>query len=152
MSAASRTVGDRCGLSPSVSTRSGPADGFYRMKEYPRTERIGAELRRELAEILRQEVKDPRLKGITLQEIRVSRDLAHAKVYFTCFPTDEGGTEQEPLLNGRLAGFMRRELAHRTRLRTVPELHFVHDESIIQGERLSHLIEDAVATEASDPE
>lgn len=122
------------------------------MKEYARTERIGAELRRELVRILREETKDPRLKLITLQEVRVSRDLAHAKVYFTCFPVDEGGAEQERLLNGRLAGFLRRGLAHRARLRTVPELHFVHDESIARGEHLSNLIEQAVASEDSEPE
>lgn len=127
-----------------------PAPGG--MKEYARTERIGAELRRELVRILREETKDPRLKLITLQEVRVSRDLAHAKVYFTCFPVDEGGAEQERLLNGRLAGFLRRGLAHRARLRTVPELHFVHDESIARGEHLSNLIEQAVASEDSEPE
>jgi len=115
------------------------------MKEYARSERIGAELRRELAQILSEEAKDPRLARITLQEVRVSRDLGHAKVYFTCFPADEGGAEQERLLNGRLVGFLRRALARRALLRTVPQLRFVHDESISQGEHLSHLIEQAVA-------
>ncbi len=116
------------------------------MKEYARTERVGTELRRELAEVLRDEVKDPRLQVITLQEVRVSRDLAHAKVYFTCFPDDEGGDEQARLLNGRLAGFLRRTLARRVRLRTVPELRFIHDESISQGEHLTSLIEETMAT------
>jgi len=114
------------------------------MKEHARTDRIGAELRRELAEILRGEVGDPRLRLITLQEVRVSRDLAHAKVYFTCFPSDEDGIKQECLLNGRLAGFLRRTLARRVRLRTIPRLRFVHDESISRGEHLSYLIESAV--------
>jgi len=122
------------------------------MKEYARTERIGAALRRELAEVLRDQVKDPRLKLITLHEVRVSRDLAHAKVFFTCFPADEGAAEQQRLLNGRLAGFLRHELALRMRLRTVPDLHFVHDESIAEGERLSHLIEQAVGPERGETE
>jgi len=122
------------------------------MKEYARTERIGTQLQRELAQILRAEVRDPRLKLITLQEVRVSSDLGHAKVYFTCFPSDEGGTEQEHLLNSRLAGFLRRALARRARLRTVPQLRFIHDESIARGEHLSHLIEAAVATDAAEPE
>jgi len=116
------------------------------MKEHTRTERIGTALQRELAQVLREEVKDPRLKLITLQEVRVSRDLAYAKVYFTCFPGDEGGSEQERLLNGRLAGFLRRALARRARLRTIPQLRFIYDESIAQGEHLAHLIEAAVAT------
>ncbi|WP_089724232.1 30S ribosome-binding factor RbfA [Candidatus Thiosymbion oneisti] len=120
------------------------------MKEHARTERIGTELQRELAQVLRAEVRDPRLKLITLQEVRVSRDLAHAKVYFTCFPSDEEGGEQERLLNGRLAGFLRRALARRARLRTMPQLRFIHDQSIAQGEHLSHLIETAVATEDAE--
>jgi len=122
------------------------------LKEYARTERIGAELRRELAQIWREEVGDPRLKRITLQEVRVSSDLAHAKVFFTCFPVDEGAAEQERLLNGRLARFLRRMLAHRVRLRIVPELHFVHDLSISRGEHLAHLIEEAVASESPEHE
>ncbi|MBK1701168.1 30S ribosome-binding factor RbfA [Thiococcus pfennigii] len=120
------------------------------MKEFDRTARIGTEMQRELAQILRAEVRDPRLGAITLQEVRVSRDLAHAKVFFTCFPLDDGGGEQERLLNGRLAGFLRRELAHRLRLRTVPELHFVHDESVRRGEALASLIDEAVGAERAD--
>lgn len=122
------------------------------MKEFDRTERIGAELRRALVEILREEVKDPRLCLITVQEVRVSRDLAHAKVFFTCFPSDKASTDQERLLNGPLSRFLRHELAHQTRMRTVPELHFLHDESIAHGERLSRLIEEAVAGERRESE
>ena len=120
------------------------------MKEFERTERIGAELRRALAEVLREEVKDPRLRHITLQEVRVSRDLAHAKVFFTCFSKDDEVKDQVQLLNGRLAGFLRHELGRRTRLRTAPLLVFVHDESIARGEYLSHLIETAVASERDE--
>ena len=122
------------------------------MKEFARTERIGAALQRELAQVLREEVRDPRLKLITLQEVRVSRDLAHAKVYFTCFSADEVAGEQERLLNGRLAGFLRRELAHRTRMRVMPQLHFVHDESIQRAEHLSDLIEAAAASKHTESE
>ena len=121
------------------------------MKEFDRTERIGAELRRELAEVLRDEVKDPRLQRITIQEVRVTRDLAHAKVYFTCFPLDEGAEEQARLLNRQLAGFLRRELSRRARMRTVPELSFVHDESIVRGEHLAKLIEEAAPADEPEP-
>ncbi|MCU0834819.1 MAG: 30S ribosome-binding factor RbfA [Chromatiaceae bacterium] len=122
------------------------------MKEFDRTERIGAELRRELAEILRDEVKDPRLKGVTVQEVRVTRDLAHAKVFFTCFPLDEDTAEQERLLNRQLAGFLRHELSRRARLRSVPLLHFVHDESVVRGERLAKLIETVAPAAPPDAE
>jgi len=114
------------------------------MQEYARTERVGTELQRELAKVLRDEIKDPRLQAITLQEVRVSRDLAHAKIYFTCFPNDEGGDEQARLLNGSLVGFLRRTLARRVRLRTVPQLRFIHDESIPRGEHLTSLIEETM--------
>ena len=119
-------------------------------REFDRGERVGAELLRELTVILRASVKDPRLAEITLQEVRVSRDLSYARVFFTCFPTDDCGDSQQRLLNGTLAGFLRRELAHRTRLRTVPQLKFVHDESVRDGERLSALIDRAVADDAPD--
>jgi ribosome-binding factor A len=121
------------------------------MREFTRTDRVGPELQRELVEILREEVRDPRLKGITIQEVRVTRDLAHAKIFFTCFPMDEGGREQERVLNGKLAGFLRSSLSRRALLRSVPQLHFVHDESIVRGEQLTHLIDQAVAGQSDQP-
>jgi ribosome-binding factor A len=122
------------------------------MREFTRTDRVGPELQRGLVEILREEVRDPRLKGITVQEVRVTRDLSHAKVYFTCFPLDEGGVEQQRLLNGPLAAFLRSSLSRRTLLRSVPQLHFVHDESVMRGEHLAHLIDQAVAGQSELPE
>jgi len=113
-------------------------------RAFPRGERIGAELLRALTVLLRNAVKDPRLGQITLQEVRVSRDLAHAKVYFTAFPLDEDGVARERVLNGPLANFLRRELGRQERLRTIPRLHFVHDRSIAHGERLTALIDAAV--------
>ncbi len=115
-------------------------------REFDRTERIGAELKRVLAVFVRDQVKDPRLTSITVHEVRVTKDLAHAKVYFTCFAADQEAREQERLLNGRLAGFLRHALAKEVRLRTIPQLHFVHDESIGYGERLTSLIDKAVGT------
>lgn len=118
------------------------------MKDFDRTERLGAEFRRELALVLRDEVRDPRLANLTVQEVRVARDLAHAKVFFTCFAGTEAGgdsaVEQERLLNGRLAGFLRHALSQRVRVRAMPQLHFVYDASIRSGERLAALIDDAV--------
>jgi ribosome-binding factor A len=119
------------------------------MKEFDRTERIGAELQRVLSSLLRDEVKDPRLANITVHEVRVTRDLAHAKVFFTCFPSDEDAAEQAHLLNGRLSGYLRHGLAQRVRLRAVPQLHFVFDQSIGHGERLAALITRAVGEDAS---
>lgn len=119
------------------------------MKDFDRTERIGAELRRVLTAVLRDETRDPRLSSITVQEVRVTRDLAHAKVYFTCFPDDAEAPAQQKLLNGALAGFLRHALSRRIRLRAIPQLHFVFDTSIGHGERLSALIEAAVAADGT---
>jgi ribosome-binding factor A len=115
------------------------------MKEFQRTDRLGTELRRELAELLREKVKDPRVGMVTVQEVRVSRDLSHAKIYFTCMGDDAKGTER--LLNRQLSGFLRHELARRIRARTIPQLHFAYDESIERGEYLDDLIRQAVNTE-----
>jgi len=121
-------------------------------RDFDRSERVGAELLRELSVLLRRAVADPRLGGITLQEVRVSRDLGHAKVFFTCFPTDEDHETQARLLNGALSGFLRRELARGARLRSVPQLRFVHDESVRRGEHLAALIDRAVVDGADDDE
>lgn len=118
-------------------------------REFDRSERVGAELLRMLTAILR-DVKDPRLGRITLQEVRVSRDLSHAKVFFTCFPHDEQGEEQARLLNRGLAGYLRGRLAKGLRLRTVPQMHFVYDASVRDGERLVALIDRAVADVTTD--
>jgi len=117
------------------------------MKEYQRTDRLGTEIQRELAELLREKVKDPRVGMVTVQEVRVSRDLSHAKVYFTCMGDDAKETER--LLNRQLSGFLRRELSRRIRARTIPQLHFTYDESIERGQHLSALIESAVDEDGS---
>lgn len=121
-------------------------------REFDRTERIGAQLQRILSVVVRDQVKDPRLANITVHEVRVTRDLAHAKVFFTCFSSDQDTQAQVRLLNGRLAGFLRHAIAQQVRLRTVPQLHFVYDESISHGERLSSLIDQAmVGIKTNDP-
>ena len=111
------------------------------MREFQRTDRLGAELQRELAAVLRDEVRDPRVGLITVQEIRVTRDMSHAKVYFTCMGGDPKSTQD--FLNRKLAGFLRHQLSHRVRTRTMPQLHFVYDESIERGQHLSELIDKA---------
>ena len=117
------------------------------MREFQRTDRLGAEMRRELGVLFREEVRDPRLGEIIVQDVRVSRDLAHARVFFTQMAGESGPEATERLLNGRLAGFLRTRLAGRIRVRTMPRLHFRYDHSLEQGERLDHLIAEAVAAD-----
>jgi ribosome-binding factor A len=117
-------------------------------KEYSRSDRINEQIRRELAELIRLEVKDPRVGFLTLTDVEVTPDYAHAKVFFT---TLQGEAAVPDLLVGlrRASGFLRRELGRRIRLHTLPELHFVYDQSVEQGDRLSRLIDEAVKSDRS---
>ncbi|HRQ58585.1 MAG TPA: 30S ribosome-binding factor RbfA [Azoarcus taiwanensis] len=112
-------------------------------KEFSRSQRVTEQIKRELAELLRLEVKDPRIGLITLTDVEISPDYAHAKVFFTSMQGEEGLDE---ILRGlrRASGFLRRELGRRVRIHTTPELHFHYDASVEQGSRLSRLIDDVV--------
>jgi ribosome-binding factor A len=113
-----------------------------------RAQRIADQIQRELAELVRLELRDPRVKLITITGVDVTRDYAHAKVYFTLLGSAD---EAEACLAGlrRSAGFLRSALSHRLSTHSVPALAFVHDTSIERGVRLSKLIDDAVATESA---
>jgi ribosome-binding factor A len=109
-----------------------------------RLARIADQIQRELAELLRDELRDPRVRMVTITGVEVSRDQSHAKVWFTTLGSpDDAKACAEGL--ARAAGFLRAGLAHRLTTRTVPELHFTYDESIERGARLSRLIDEAVA-------
>ncbi|HSF47691.1 MAG TPA: 30S ribosome-binding factor RbfA [Burkholderiales bacterium] len=114
---------------------------------HSRPRRVGSQIQRELAEILREELKDPGVGMITITGVDLSPDFAHAKVFFTRLE----GNRELPLTIGalkRASGFLRSQLAHRLRLRSVPELHFVYDSSVEAGDRVSRLIDEAVAGES----
>jgi ribosome-binding factor A len=108
-----------------------------------RAHRVGEQIQQELAQLLRSEVKDPRVGMVTVTQVEVSADMAHAKVFFTNLEGREHAAEAERAL-GRTAGFLRSQLSHRLKLYTVPELHFVYDDSIETGMRLAKLIDEAV--------
>jgi ribosome-binding factor A len=116
-------------------------------KDFQRAERIGDQVQRELAELLRLEVKDPRVKMVTITGVEVSRDYSHAKIFYT---TLAGNDPQ--ILRGltSASAFLRRELGRRIMLRVTPELHFVFDESVERGAHLSHLIDEAVKSDRHD--
>ena len=106
--------------------------------------RIADQIQRELAEIIRLEMRDPRVGMITLTGVDVSRGQSHAKVFYTELGAESAAEEAGRGLQ-RAAGFLRSELAHRLSTRSVPELHFEFDESVERGARLSKLIDEAVA-------
>ena len=116
--------------------------------DFKRTDRIAEMLQRKLAQLIQQEVKDPRLpKLITISAVKVTRDLGHAKVYFTVYNSDPAITTT--ILN-TAASYLRSALAKTVTLRTVPQLHFIYDESIEYGKRLSRLIDDVNDIESND--
>lgn len=120
-------------------------------KDYSRSRRIAEQIQRELAELIRLELKDPRLGGlITLTEVEVSADQSHAKVFFTLLGEQEKIEETTAGLKSA-AGFLRTQLAHRMQLRTVPQLDFRYDASVERGMRLSRLIDEAVAPPPARP-
>ena len=105
--------------------------------------RIADQIQRELAEVIRLEVRDPRIGMVTLTGVELSRDQSHAKVFFTTLGPESAAEDAAEGLQ-RAAGFLRSELAHRLTTRKVPELHFHFDESVERGVRLSRLIDEAV--------
>jgi ribosome-binding factor A len=117
-------------------------------REYPRSRRIAEQIQRELSGIIRLELKDPRVGMITITDVEVTQDQSHARVFFTAL----GGQDRvEDAVHGlqHAAGFLRTQLAHRMKLRTVPQLQFKYDQSVERGMHLSQLIDAAVAEDAA---
>ncbi|MCI0516708.1 MAG: 30S ribosome-binding factor RbfA [Woeseiaceae bacterium] len=111
-------------------------------REYPRHQRIAAELMRSLSDILRFEIKDPGIAGVSLTNVDLSRDLSVAQVYFSLLQPDG---DPQPALDGlgRAAGFLRSKLGQAMKIRHVPELRFRHDDSIAHADRIRRLIDAA---------
>src|SRR5512139_2358660 len=111
-----------------------------------RAQRVGDQIQRELATLLRDEVKDPRVGRITITTVEVSADLSHARVFFTHLAGREHADDAVQALQ-HTAGFLRTELSHRLGLYSVPQLHFAYDDSIESGIRMAQLIDAAVAAD-----
>lgn len=114
-------------------------------KEFDRSRRVQALIQRQLADIIRSEVKDPRVGPVSIPDVRVSKDLTHARVYISDLDADAARRSVEAL--NRASGFIRRLLKDRVSMRNVPELQFVYDESIERGTKLYSLIEKTAAAD-----
>lgn len=106
---------------------------------FARQDRVKEQMLRELAELTRSGLKDPRAGMITLTDIDLARDYSHAVVYYTVLDDGKRAITQEALDHAK--GFLRSELSRRVRLFRAPELQFEYDESIERGRSVSHLIE-----------
>jgi len=104
-----------------------------------RQRRVAEQIHRDLSLLLMREVRDPRLEGVTITEVRVTPDLLIARIFFTVLGEEED--RQEALAGlGSAAGFLRTQLAQGLRLRTVPELIFELDRSAEYGQRIEDLL------------
>lgn len=115
-------------------------------REFPRARRVEEQLKRLLAELIRREVKDPRVGLITITSAEVSRDLTHAKVFFTPF-AGVGNAEAALEALRHASGYLRHQVRNLMRLRVAPELDFYIDDTVERGARLSALIHDAVESD-----
>jgi ribosome-binding factor A len=104
-----------------------------------RPQRLGDLIQREVSELIRLDVRDPRVGMITITSVDVSPDLSHARIFFTVLEKEKLRETLEGL--SRSAGFLRSQLAKRIKMYTTPELRFEYDESVERGDHLSRLID-----------
>jgi ribosome-binding factor A len=117
-------------------------------KEYARTQRVADYLQRELAALIQHEVRDPRVGMVSVTGVDVSRDLGHARVYYTVMgiESSEDAAESTEALN-KAAGFLRSHLSRDSNMRSVPQLRFYFDSSVGRGRDLEDLIQRAASAD-----
>lgn len=130
------------------------------MADSNRLRRIGELIQREIALLLQREIKDPRVKKISISAVKVNRDLSIAKVYYTLLELVEMKEQDNEIRTALLvesqqgldkaSGFIRHMLGKQIQLRVVPKLHFCYDESIIRGANMSRLIDEIVARDVKN--
>lgn len=119
-------------------------------KSFHRTDRVSAQLRRELGTLVHEAVREHNLPSVSVSDVEVTRDLAHAKVFVTALQAERSAEAVKALKE--LSRELRFQLGRAMKLRHVPELHFHYDDSVDRGERIEHLLRDAAAAEAGDDE
>ena len=110
-------------------------------KTFHRTDRVSAQLRRELGTLVHEAVREHGLPSVSVSDVEVSRDLAHAKVFVTALQPERKVEAMKGLKD--LVKPLRYELGRAVKLRHVPELHFHYDDSVDKGERIDQLLRDA---------
>jgi ribosome-binding factor A len=115
-----------------------------------RGQRVADQIQRDLAELIAMELKDPRVGMVTLTEVQLTADYAHAKIFFTTLADEPEAIKNTLTGLTKASSFLRVQLGKRVSIHTLPELHFVHDISTSRGSALSKLIDEANATRALD--
>lgn len=119
------------------------------MSQGSRPDRLGDQLRSEISQLLAREVHDPGIGFITLLHVRVTPDLQHARVHYTTLGDDRARRATAGALV-RAAPFLRRQIGRRLKLRRVPELEFVFDDSVERQDRIERLLQEIHAAEGSE--
>lgn len=105
-------------------------------------------MQRELAQLIQREIKDPRLGIVTVTAVDVARDLAYAKVFITVMGKEsQEAIEQSLDILNNAGGYLRSLLGKSMKIRTIPQLKFIYDESIVRGSTMSALIDKALAAD-----
>jgi ribosome-binding factor A len=120
-------------------------------REFFRSDRVAAQFQRDLAELLRTEIKEPGLGMVTLSDVEVTRDMSLIKAYVSFLGASESPQKCVKALNG-YAPRLRHAMSGRIRLRVMPELRFIHDDSIARGMRMEELLGGLAETAKPDPE
>ena len=102
--------------------------------QYKRTDRVAEQIQKILAILIHKELKDPRLGMLTINEVRVTKDLAYADVFFSVFPDEHA--EQTQLLLSNASSFLRKQLASELSTRITPKLRFRFDSSLVEGQKI----------------
>ena len=114
-------------------------------REFKRSDRVAQEIQKEIAVILQREVKDPRIGMVTVSDVEVSSDLSYAKIFVTfLFDHDETAIEQGMKGLEKASPYIRSLLGKAMRLRIVPEIRFIYDQSLVEGMRMSNLVTNVV--------
>lgn len=129
-------------------------------KEFSRTSRLGGQMQKDLAQLIQFDMKDPRLGLVTINDVKVAKDLGYADVYFTVMGAkldadiEAADNEEEVLIQRQTskilndaAGFLRSELARNMTTRIVPQLRFHYDPTLLQGQKMTRLIGEAMKVE-----
>jgi ribosome-binding factor A len=113
-------------------------------RDFSRTQRVAEQMQRELSILLQREMRDPRVEGVSISGVDVTRDFSVAKIYFSMLNNPDGHKNALTALE-KAAGFLRHALGQSMQLRVIPELRFIYDESLVRGTSLSELIDKVVA-------
>src|SRR5690606_38197286 len=143
-----RRHGARVNVQSAPATAPAVKESVMSSKSFHRTDRVSAQLRRELGTLVHEAVREHGLPSVSVSDVEVTRDLAHAKVFVTALMQERSREAMKALKE--LAWDIRMELGRRMKLRHVPELHFHYDDSVDHGERIDSLLRHLDVGKADD--